>query len=115
MEARSLAIPVSSQSSEAATRVWLVLWKAAPAIEQNAIRSVCALGLGHSDFAVVEVLLHKGLQPSVQLVDDLTSENPRTVRASLFKEFLLMLSALHPRQSLRPPLNARPCRAFHAA
>jgi MarR family 2-MHQ and catechol resistance regulon transcriptional repressor len=63
MEARALAIPFSSQSSEAATRVWLVLWKAAHAIEQNAIRSVSALGLGHSDFAVLEVLLHKGPQP----------------------------------------------------
>jgi MarR family 2-MHQ and catechol resistance regulon transcriptional repressor len=63
MEARPLAIPASSQSSEAATRVWLVLWKAAHAIEQNAIRSVSALGLGRSDFAVLEVLLHKGPQP----------------------------------------------------
>jgi MarR family 2-MHQ and catechol resistance regulon transcriptional repressor len=63
MEVRALAIPVSSQSSEAATRVWLVLWKAAHAIEQNAIRSVSALDLGHSDFAVLEVLLHKGPQP----------------------------------------------------
>jgi len=58
-----LAIPVSSQSSEAATRVWLVLWKAAHAIGQNALRSVSALGLGSSDFAVLEVLLHKGPQP----------------------------------------------------
>lgn len=58
-----MTIPVSSQSSEAATRVWLVLWKATHAIEQNAMRSVSALGLGHSDFAVLEVLLHKGPQP----------------------------------------------------
>jgi MarR family 2-MHQ and catechol resistance regulon transcriptional repressor len=58
-----LTIPVSNRSSEPATRVWLVLWKAAHAIEQNAIRSVSALGLGHSDFAVLEVLLHKGPQP----------------------------------------------------
>src|SRR5258708_37790937 len=63
MEAPVLAIPVSSQSREAATRVWLVLWKAAHAIEQNAIRSVSALGLGLSDFAVLEMLLHKGPQP----------------------------------------------------
>src|SRR6266849_10731327 len=63
MEARALAIPVSSQSSEAATRVWLVLWKAARAIEQNAVRSISALGLGLSEFAVLEVLLHKGPQP----------------------------------------------------
>src|ERR1700720_2178126 len=58
-----LVIPVSSPRHEAATRIWLVLWKAARAIEQNAIRSVSASGLGRSDFAVLEVLLHKGPQP----------------------------------------------------
>ncbi len=43
--------------------VWLVLWKAARAVEQNATNSVAGLGLGLSDFAVLEVLLHKGPQP----------------------------------------------------
>lgn len=42
--------------------VWLILWKAAWAVEQNARKSVAALGLGISDFAVMEVLLHKGPQ-----------------------------------------------------
>ena len=51
------------RSEESATRVYLVLWRAARAIEENAARSVSALGLGHSDFAVLEVLLHKGPQP----------------------------------------------------
>jgi MarR family 2-MHQ and catechol resistance regulon transcriptional repressor len=46
-----------------ATHVWLVLWKAARAVEQNALTSVSGLGLGLSDFAVLEVLLHKGPQP----------------------------------------------------
>ncbi|MDQ6663271.1 MAG: MarR family transcriptional regulator [Acidobacteriota bacterium] len=46
-----------------ATRVWLVLWKAARAIERNAITSVAGLGLGLSDFAVLEALLHKGPLP----------------------------------------------------
>lgn len=46
-----------------ATHVWLVLWKAARAIEENAITSVSGLDLGLSDFAVLEVLLHKGPQP----------------------------------------------------
>jgi MarR family 2-MHQ and catechol resistance regulon transcriptional repressor len=50
-------------SREPATHVWLVLWKAAHAIRQNALRSLSALGLGNSDFAVLEVLLHKGPQP----------------------------------------------------
>jgi len=50
-------------SEESATRVYLVLWRAARAIEENAARSVSALGLGHSDFAVLEALLHKGPLP----------------------------------------------------
>ena len=44
-------------------RVWLILWKAAKAVEQNAIRSVTRLCLGLSDFAVLELPLHKGPQP----------------------------------------------------
>jgi MarR family 2-MHQ and catechol resistance regulon transcriptional repressor len=58
-----LATRIAKPSGEAATRVWVVLWKAAHAIEQNAVRSVSALGLGLSEFAVLEVLLHKGPQP----------------------------------------------------
>ena len=59
----ALATPVQTPGREEATHVWLVLWKAAHAMEQNAMRSVSALGLGSSDFAVLEVLLHKGPQP----------------------------------------------------
>src|SRR5260370_34978110 len=58
-----LAARIPKPSGEAATRVWWVLRKAAHAIEQNAVRSVSALGLGLSEFAVLEVLLHKGPQP----------------------------------------------------
>ena len=58
-----MATHVQTPRREAATHVWLVLWKAAHAIEQNAMRSVSALALGNSDFAVLEVLLHKGPQP----------------------------------------------------
>ena len=46
-----------------AIHVWLVLWRAAHAVEQNAIQSVLGLGLGLSEFAVLEVLLHKGPLP----------------------------------------------------
>jgi MarR family 2-MHQ and catechol resistance regulon transcriptional repressor len=59
----ALATHGQPPSREAATHVWLVLWKAAHAIEQNAMRSMSALGLGSSDFAVLEVVLHKGPQP----------------------------------------------------
>lgn len=46
-----------------ALHVWLVLWKASRAIEQNALDSIAGLGLGLSDFAVLETLLHKDAQP----------------------------------------------------
>ena len=51
------------QPDSSAIHVWLVLWKAARAIEQNAMKSVSGLGLGLSDFAVLEALLHTGAQP----------------------------------------------------
>jgi MarR family 2-MHQ and catechol resistance regulon transcriptional repressor len=63
MKAFTLAIHVPRPSREAATHVWLILWKAFQAIGQNASRSVSELGLGQSDFAVLEVLMHKGPQP----------------------------------------------------
>jgi len=58
-----LDAPTASKNREPAVRVWLILWKAAHAIEKNAMRSVSALGLGLSDFAVLEALLHKGPLP----------------------------------------------------
>jgi MarR family 2-MHQ and catechol resistance regulon transcriptional repressor len=43
--------------------VWLVLFKAERAVEQSAMASISGLGLGLSDFTILEVLLHKGPQP----------------------------------------------------
>lgn len=43
--------------------LWLVLWKAYEAIRRHAGRHIRSLGLGFSDFAVLEVLLHKGPAP----------------------------------------------------
>ena len=40
--------------------LWLVMWKAYQAIRCHAERHIHSLGLGFSDFAVLEVLLHKG-------------------------------------------------------
>ncbi len=48
---------------ESGTHVWLVLSKAARAVERNAVRSIEGLGIGLSDFAVLELLSHKGPQP----------------------------------------------------
>lgn len=43
--------------------LWLVLHKAAQAVEAHARAHVASLGLCLSDFAVLEVLLHKGALP----------------------------------------------------
>ena len=43
-------------------RVWLVLMKAHRSLERHARRSIEAFGLGISDFAILELLLHKGPQ-----------------------------------------------------
>jgi MarR family transcriptional regulator, 2-MHQ and catechol-resistance regulon repressor len=44
--------------------LWLVLWKAYKAMEAIDKRSIASLGLGGiSDFAILEILLHKGPTP----------------------------------------------------
>jgi MarR family 2-MHQ and catechol resistance regulon transcriptional repressor len=43
--------------------VWLVLWKAARAVEAYALNSVSQLEICGSDFAVLEALLHRGPLP----------------------------------------------------
>ena len=43
--------------------LWLVLMKAHRTLERHARRSIEPLGLGPSDFAILELLLHRGQQP----------------------------------------------------
>lgn len=43
--------------------LWLVLWKASRSLEAHAVRHIAALDMCLSDFAVLEVLLHKGPLP----------------------------------------------------
>ena len=43
--------------------VWLVLWKAAQAVESYAKKSIVDLEMCGSDFAVLEALLHRGALP----------------------------------------------------
>ena len=45
------------------THVWLLLMKTHRSLERHAIRSIEALDMCFSDFAVLELLLHKGPQP----------------------------------------------------
>lgn len=52
---------------ESGTHLWLVLWKAFDALRALAERHIHSLGLGFSDFAVLEVILHKGPMPVNQI------------------------------------------------
>jgi MarR family 2-MHQ and catechol resistance regulon transcriptional repressor len=45
------------------THLWLLLWKATRAAERQAQESVRSTGLGLTDFAILEALLHKGPMP----------------------------------------------------
>lgn len=54
---------ISSLGGGSGVHVWLVLWKAAQAVEAYAKRSISDLELCGSDFAVLEALLHKGALP----------------------------------------------------
>ncbi len=54
---------MSRKDPEAGVHLWLVLWKAYAALHQHALESIESLGLGYSDFGVLEILLHKGPTP----------------------------------------------------
>lgn len=49
--------------------LWLVLWKAYESLRARAQRHIRSLGLGFSEFAVLEALLHKGPTP-VNVIGD---------------------------------------------
>src|SRR6476659_2353228 len=51
---------LKSLSGGSGVHVWLVLWKAARAVEAYAGNSISQLEMCGSDFAVLEALLHKG-------------------------------------------------------
>jgi MarR family transcriptional regulator, 2-MHQ and catechol-resistance regulon repressor len=53
----------SNEKNEPGVHLWLVLWKAFDALQVHALESIRSLGLGLSDFGVLEVLLHKGPLP----------------------------------------------------
>ena len=62
-EEKSTVAKLESLSGGSGVHVFLVLWKAARAVESYAERSITDLELCGSDFAVLEALLHKGPLP----------------------------------------------------
>src|SRR5213596_4285869 len=57
------AAPRKRTADVSGTHLWLVLMKAHRALQRLAIRSIESSQAGLSDFAVMEMLLHKGPQP----------------------------------------------------
>ena len=56
--------PIKKQEADGSgTHLWLVLMKAHRTLERLATRSIESSEVGLSDFAVMEMLLHKGPQP----------------------------------------------------
>src|SRR5438093_2657423 len=56
--------PTRKQATDASgTHLWLVLMKAHRTLERLATRSIESSEVGLSDFAILEMLLHKGPQP----------------------------------------------------
>src|ERR1035438_7228748 len=62
--------------------LWLVLWKAYEAVRRHAERHIHSLGLGFSDFAVLEVLRHKGPTP-VNTIGDLVHLTSGSITAAI--------------------------------
>ena len=54
---------VRMRADVSGTHTWLVLWRASRAVEARAVASIADTGLGTSDFAILETLLHKGPLP----------------------------------------------------
>ena len=54
---------LESLTGGSGVHVFLVLWKAASAVQAHAERSISDLQMCSSDFAVLEALLHKGPLP----------------------------------------------------
>lgn len=48
---------------ESGVHIWLVMWKAARAVEACVVKSIASVEMCSSDFAVLEALLHKGALP----------------------------------------------------
>ena len=62
--------------------LWLVLWKAYEALRRHAERHIHSLGLGFSEFAVLEVVLHKG-PTAVNAIGELVHLSSGSITAAI--------------------------------
>jgi len=52
-----------TEAQASGTKLWLILWKATHSLSAHAQKSIAQLDMCTTDFAVLEVLLHKGSLP----------------------------------------------------
>src|SRR5579872_43463 len=80
-----------AQSNQEPEHVWLVMMKAMRALTRYAAAGIGETGLGLSDFAVLEVLLHKGPLPvnTIGPIVDLTPGSISTAVDRLFAKGLV--------------------------
>ena len=80
-----------AQGIEKPEHVWLVMMKAMRALNRYALAGIEETGLGLSDFAVLEVLLHKGPLPvnTIGPIVDLTPGSISTAVDRLFAKGLV--------------------------
>ncbi|MGH9378331.1 MAG: MarR family winged helix-turn-helix transcriptional regulator [Terriglobia bacterium] len=55
--------PAAGRAATSGVHTWLVLWKAFESVRRHAHRDIESLGIGLTDFGVLEMLLHKGPLP----------------------------------------------------
>ena len=54
---------MASTTKTSGVHLWLILWKAYDSLRKHAECHIHSLGIGFSDFGVLEALLHKGPMP----------------------------------------------------
>lgn len=54
---------METEEDSSGVHLWLVLWRAYETLQKHALTNIEHLGLGLSDFGVLEVLFHKGPLP----------------------------------------------------
>ena len=69
-----------------ASHVWLVMLKAMRALTRYAAAGIEGTGLGHSDFRVLEVLLHKGPLP-VNTIGPIVNLTPGSISIAVDRLF----------------------------
>ena len=60
---KQLTLLIDQQEKFDGAHLWLVLWKATKSLEITARANIIDLGMGVTDFAILELLLHKGPTP----------------------------------------------------